>query len=402
MMGKRFSKEERERLDAYAIHERIEYRYRNLLRGSGRWARASSWNAAKERWWRRTPERWAWLNEPNLRERENIHSNAECPDCLRWFKTSEEAACWFCEKYGVPEFPNRLRYESLRQGVSLRSIGRISKVEWRTVRMAYIGERVPHLKTRTRLLGALGLPKSKMGWLFPSKREHGPVDYPYLVERQVAKLKALDAFMLKHGRMPTTITGTSKKEQDLARFLSVVRSGRQRIYPRCAKLKLKSLPADWYVKKDAFASCIERQLEVLKEVDAFVLKHGREPRPKGSKRERWLCIWLRRMRNKSKNRLFAANKEYKVRGLVKDWWMTNISVTLALKILREIADFYIENKRYPQACLAKDRTKNERRLGAFVIKHRCAYGRAGKLKVAELQKARIKGLPRNWYLPLGK
>ncbi len=53
-MNKRFTEEEKNRLDLSAVLERNKFR--SLYRGK--------LPPKKEAWWRHTPERWVWLNQP--------------------------------------------------------------------------------------------------------------------------------------------------------------------------------------------------------------------------------------------------------------------------------------------------------------------------------------------------
>ena len=56
-MAKRYTKAQKRRFNTIAVSERCQYRL--YLRGS-----PSSWNLTKERWWRKKPHFWSWMNEP--------------------------------------------------------------------------------------------------------------------------------------------------------------------------------------------------------------------------------------------------------------------------------------------------------------------------------------------------
>jgi len=108
-------------------------------------------------------------------DRYTIEAGKECSDCLRWFvpifKNSDP--CPHCERLGVPNYPNRIRYLAIKAGISLRDIARISKISWRTIRLASQGERDPHLTTKREIAKALGMSirKTDIAYIFPHGRK---------------------------------------------------------------------------------------------------------------------------------------------------------------------------------------------------------------------------------------
>ncbi len=103
-----------------------------------------------------------------------IEQGLECSDCLRWFVPvfAKSDPCPHCTKQGIPEYPNRIRYLTVKNGYSLREIARIAELEWRTVRLISQGKRAPHSSTKKKLLKALGesFNKLNMQYVFPNSR----------------------------------------------------------------------------------------------------------------------------------------------------------------------------------------------------------------------------------------
>jgi hypothetical protein len=102
-----------------------------------------------------------------------IEFGRECPRCLRWFvPVFDDDPCSHCIEHGCPPYPNRVRYFSVKNDVSLREISRKTKLEWRTVRMISQGRRAPHLSSKRKILRALGMSskKSELNYVFPHSR----------------------------------------------------------------------------------------------------------------------------------------------------------------------------------------------------------------------------------------
>lgn len=103
-----------------------------------------------------------------------IEYGKECSDCLRWFvPLFTNDPCPHCLKRGRPQYPNRLRYLSVKNNVSLREISRRTRLEWRTVSLVAQGKRAPHIATKRKLLRALGIPvrKNELLYAFPHPRQ---------------------------------------------------------------------------------------------------------------------------------------------------------------------------------------------------------------------------------------
>jgi hypothetical protein len=102
-----------------------------------------------------------------------IEHGRECADCLRWsIPVLEDDDCPHCLRLGRPGNPNRLRYLAVKNGMSLREVGRRAHLNWRTVRRISQGEVVPRKSTERKLLKAMGIPlrKSEVMYMFPHSR----------------------------------------------------------------------------------------------------------------------------------------------------------------------------------------------------------------------------------------
>jgi lambda repressor-like predicted transcriptional regulator len=106
-------------------------------------------------------------------DRLTIEHGQECSDCLRWFMpVFKDDHCPHCHNYGQPQYPNRIRYLTLKKGYTLRELSRRSGLAWRTVRLIYQGHRAPHIGTKKKLLRALGVStkRSELNYVFPHER----------------------------------------------------------------------------------------------------------------------------------------------------------------------------------------------------------------------------------------
>lgn len=102
-----------------------------------------------------------------------IEHGLECADCLRWFvPIRSKEPCPHCKNFGLPLYPNRVRYLAVMKGYSLRELGRKAKLEWRTMRLLSQGRRAPHIGTKKKLLKALGMSvkKNEIQYVFPHDR----------------------------------------------------------------------------------------------------------------------------------------------------------------------------------------------------------------------------------------
>jgi len=103
-----------------------------------------------------------------------IEHGKECVDCLRWFVSIYvDDECPHCLKHGCPQYPNRVRYLAVKNGMSLREVSRKAKLNWRTIRLVSQGKRAPHILTKKKVLKVLGLPvrKSELNYVFPTARQ---------------------------------------------------------------------------------------------------------------------------------------------------------------------------------------------------------------------------------------
>jgi DNA-binding XRE family transcriptional regulator len=107
-------------------------------------------------------------------DRATIEHGIECSDCLRWHVPvfTKNDPCPHCKRQGVPPYPNRVRYLTVKNGYSLRMLAREANLEWRTVRLISQGRRAPHLRTKRKILKALGVStkKTEMRYVFPHDR----------------------------------------------------------------------------------------------------------------------------------------------------------------------------------------------------------------------------------------
>ena len=102
-----------------------------------------------------------------------IEFGRECPDCLRWsVPIREDDKCPHCINHGCPENPNRVRYLAVKDGMTLREVGRKAKLTWRTIRLVSQGKIFPRKETEKKILKALNIPtyKKNIRYVFPNSR----------------------------------------------------------------------------------------------------------------------------------------------------------------------------------------------------------------------------------------
>jgi len=203
-----------------------------------------------------------------------------------------------------------------------------------------------------------------------------------LEEQGLQKLMEIDAFVVKHGREPKR-AGPIEGEHVFTQWLVTIRSGAE-VYPSMRAFKPKGLREDWHQKEDKE----KKQLEVLKKVDAFVVKHGHEPRQnvKGDKRQEQLARWLSWLRQKQ--RIYPTVKRYKVKGLRSDWWKMMLRDSSSLDMLKKLEAFVVKHGREPRSYLG------ERPLYDWL--HHIRTGE--RILYPSLKKHKVKGLTKDWWV----
>ena len=99
--------------------------------------------------------------------KDTIEYGRECVDCLRWFiPVVGIDKCPHCVKHGRPINPNRVRYLAVKNGMSLREVGRKADITWRTMRLISQGKISPRKATVRKILKAMGIPLKKNDVLF--------------------------------------------------------------------------------------------------------------------------------------------------------------------------------------------------------------------------------------------
>jgi hypothetical protein len=357
---RRYTKEEMENLDRIALIERRNFRHGKM-------------SAVREAWWRHSPPRWAWLNEP--------------------VGTGEERAIAFLaeldEYYGKHgKYPSvSSKYPRERQLNFWRN----------SMRDSYAGG-------------------DKANCWYPSllegRTEHLPDDWYKRVDYEAGHLvniKQIDAFYGEHDRYPT-----SADNQYLALWLSNFRERckTKGVYERVKSHKSQHLPNDWYKIKDLEQVALNK----VEQLDAFYGEYGVYPGQREQGKRGEMGLWLQRIRKSyvDRNRtlkqagsvFYLIYAEYKTKHMPADWYIRTNYEQKSMEALLRLDKWYGENERYPN----KEKRGEEGVLGRWLTTKRHHYliytgegksyanSKGGDIFYESLLQLEPKHLPQNWYL----
>lgn len=365
----KFTEKEKKHLDEQARCGRREYQ----LYKEGK---PSTWGGPKEKFFKKTPQRWAWLNKPKL--------------------TGEKAALEkmmeldaFYGKHG--------KYPSKYPSSNSEDLEESKLYNW--------------MHSRRYDYEKAGLYPSLVAY----KVQHLPKDW-YLkidvVAKHLARVKELDAFYGKQGRFPNSkLDGAQGLSSWLQNFRTrVTRSG---IPKEIARYKAKHLPKNWFSFKDREAIALAR----LASLDLWYKKHGKWPSQRGEGEEADLGLCLQRMRKAWVDKdvesrqcgsvFYPSFLEYTPKHMPTNWYTRTDFAQLAVDTLAVLDAWYGKHKSYPSKDRKAGFSKEEQALAAWLIGARRSYLHSigeptskerGNKWYPELLAYKVRHLPEDWYL----